>query len=163
MAIVRSSSAFNSPVELGLRALTLLAEAYPRSLDLQRLVILDYLLVHSGDLEGGPESLHPPSPLRAGEVSVRSGLIEDGLHLFATKGLVARVADSSGISYQAEELATAFLDALTSEYSGTLRDRAEWAVSAAGYISDVDAAALLERTIGRWKTEFVADETEVEL
>ena len=64
---MKSSSVFNSPVELGLRALMLLAESHPKPLDIQRLVILDYLLVHSGDLEGGPESLHPPSPLRAGE------------------------------------------------------------------------------------------------
>ncbi len=160
---MRPSSIFNSPVELGLRALMLLAESHPKPLDIHRLVILDYLLVHSGDIEGGPESLHPPSPLRAGEVSVRRGLIEDGLHLFATKGLVARVVDEGGISYAAEELAAVFLDAVTSNYGAALRSRAAWAVETAGDLPDSDAARLLERTIGRWKTEFVVDDTEDEL
>lgn len=160
---MKPSSLFNSPIELGLRALMLLAESHPKPLDIQRLVILDYLLVHSGDIEGGPESLHPPSPLRAGEVSVRRGLIEDGLHLFATKGLVTRVADEGGISYAAEELAAAFLDAVTSNYGAALRSRAAWAVEAAGALPDSDAATLLARTIGSWKTEFVVDETEDEL
>ena len=157
---MKSSSVFNSPIELGLRALMLLAESHPQPLDIQRLVILDYLLVHSGDIEGGPDSLHPPSPLRAGEVSVRRSLIEDGLHLFATKGLVARIADERGISYLAEELAAIFLDAFMSSYGAALRSRAAWAVDTAGTLSDRDASALLKKTIGKWKTEFVLDETE---
>ena len=160
---MKSSGVFNSPVELGLRALMLLAESYPKPLDLHRLVILDYLLVHSGDLEGGPPSLHPPSPLRAGEVSIRRGLLEDGLHLFATKGLVYRVVDESGICYTVQDLAAVFLDALSSNYSGILRNRARWAVDNAGSLSEDEATKLLEKTIGRWKTEFVVQDTEGEL
>jgi len=160
---MKTSLIFNSPVELGLRSLMLLAEAHPKTIDIQRLVILDYLLIHSGDIEGGPESLHPPSPLRAGEVSVRRALIEDGLHLFAIKGLVNRIADAGGISYAAEELAAVFLDAVKSNYGAALRSRAAWAVETAGTLSDGDATMLLERTIGKWKTEFVIDETEEEL
>ena len=135
----------------------LLAESFPRSLDVQRLVILDYLLVHSGDIDGGPNSVHPPSPLRAGEVSIRRGLIETGLHLFATKGLVRQVIDKSGMSYMAEDLAVAFLDALTSQQSKCLRQRANWAVALAGSLNDEQATRLLEKTIGRWKTEFVLE------
>jgi hypothetical protein len=36
---------FNNPVESALRSLVLLVEVYPATLDLQRLVFLDYLLV----------------------------------------------------------------------------------------------------------------------
>ncbi|MEY2487121.1 MAG: hypothetical protein QOH39_2769 [Verrucomicrobiota bacterium] len=160
MATVKASQLFNGPVEIGLRALMILAESHPGALDLQRLVILDYFSVHSADIDGGPPSLHPPGPLRAGEVSIRRGLLEDGLHLFATKGLVSRVVDVSGIRYRAEELAATFLDALSSDYANSLRDRAKWAVDTAGSLSDDEATALLDRTIGRWKTEFVFDEIE---
>ena len=71
------STVFNNPVESALRTLVLLVEAYPATLDLQKLVYLDYLLVHSADA-GGPESLHPPTPQRQGEVAVRRDLIEQG-------------------------------------------------------------------------------------
>lgn len=74
-----------------------------------------------------------------------------------------RVADEGGISYAAEELAAVFLDAVTSAYGAALRSRAAWAVETAGALPDSEAATLLERTIGKWKTEFVVDETEDEL
>ena len=61
---------FNSPLETGVRALTVLAESAPAALDLQRLVYFDYLVVHSADA-GGPRSLHPNTPLRNGELLVR--------------------------------------------------------------------------------------------
>jgi hypothetical protein len=105
---------FNGPVEVGLRSLVLLVEAFPDGLDLQRLVTLDYLIVHSGDVAAGPASLHPASPLRAGEVAVRRGLIESGLHLYTHRGLLHRTAGAEGITYFAEEAATAFLDAARS-------------------------------------------------
>lgn len=50
---------FNTPIESGLRLLFVLDEAKGEVFDLQRLVSYDYLLVHSGDVEGGPVSLHP--------------------------------------------------------------------------------------------------------
>ena len=147
---------FNGPLEVGLRSLLLLLEAHPRPIDLQRLVILDYLLVHSGDLPGGPPSLHPPSPLRAGEVSIRRELVQQGLHLLTSKGLVGRRVNDTGIHYVAEDLSPTLVDAFTSPYVHALRDRARWAVETAGAISDEAANALLDATIGRWRTEFVA-------
>lgn len=47
-------SPFNGPVEIGLRALCVLTTAFPAAYALQRLVIFDYFLVHSDDIEGGP-------------------------------------------------------------------------------------------------------------
>jgi hypothetical protein len=157
MARMKASRLFNGPVETGLRSLMLLAESFPTPLDIQRLVILDYLLVHSGDLDGGPTSIHPPSPLRAGEVSIRRGLLENGLHLFATKGLIRQMIDNSGIRFVAEDLAVTFLDALKSDQVKQLRNRANWAIELTGRLSDKDAMRLLEKTIGRWKTEFVLE------
>lgn len=149
---------FNGPVEIGMRAAMLLANAYPERLDLNRLVILDYIVVHSGDIPDGPPSLHPPTPLRAGEVSVRRGLLENGLHLLAMKGLVARHLDESGITYSAHSGITALLDALSSRYARAVRDRAEWAVQRLNRLTDSQVRELFEESIGRWKTEFVAEE-----
>lgn len=52
---------------------------------MQRLVEMDYLVVHSGDADG-PDSLHAPLPMRAGELLVRHGLIEKGLMLMMSRG-----------------------------------------------------------------------------
>jgi hypothetical protein len=127
---------FNGPVEVGLRSLVLLVEAFPEELDLQRLVTMDYLLVHSGDVVGGPQSLHPPSPLRAGEIAVRRGLIEKGLQLYLARGLVSQHLSNEGISYAADDSAAAFLDALSSTYVMQIRKRAEWLFDSLGLLNE---------------------------
>lgn len=151
---------FNGPVEVGLRSLVVLLEAYPERLDLQRLVIFDYLLVHSGDIAGGPISVHPPSPLRAGEVAIRRGLIEHGLNLYSCHGLIVRQLDKEGILYVAEEAAAIFIDAMSSGYVQELRDRAEWLFENFGMLSDHDLEAVLNESMGRWRTEFTFLEVE---
>lgn len=150
-------NAFNNPIELGVRALMLLCEAHPQSLDIQRLVILDYLIVHSGDIEEGPPSLHPPSPLRAGEVAIRGELIERGIHVLATKGLLSRVVNSDGISYVAEELAVAFLDAISSTHGEALRQRAGWAVRFCRSQTNHELSVLLASSVGAWSSEFLIE------
>src|SRR5437016_4881774 len=116
---------FNTPVESALRSLILLVESYPRPLDLQQIVYLDYLLVHSSDA-GGPESLHPPTPRRAGELVIRRDLIERGIYLLRARGLVERVFTNQGIGYRASDLAGGVIASLTTSYSGLLRQRARW-------------------------------------
>ena len=95
-----TTSVLNSPVEVGLRALVLLVEAFPHALDLQQLVTLDYFLVHSGDVENGPDSLHAPSPLRSGEVTVRRELLIKGLSIYELRGLVAQTPSAKGFGYR---------------------------------------------------------------
>lgn len=59
---------FNGPLEAGIRAVSILGAAYPQTYDLQRLVALDYLLVHTGDIDG-PDNLHPPTPMHTASCS----------------------------------------------------------------------------------------------
>ena len=96
-------------------------------------------------------------------VSIRRGLIEDSLHLLATKDLIGQIVDTIGLRYLPTELATTFLDALSSAYIVALRERAAWAVNIAGALSDDDANRLLEQSIGRWRTQFVVDQFAQEL
>src|SRR5664279_6023945 len=105
------TTAFNSPLETGIRSLAILAAAHPASYDLQRLVELDYLVVHSGDADG-PKSLHAPLPLRAGELLVRRSLVERGVLLVVSRHLATRSVSSDGIEYAASETAAPFFASL---------------------------------------------------
>jgi ABC-three component (ABC-3C) system Middle Component 2 len=144
---------FNSPIETGMRALILLAAAYPAQLDLQRLLEYDYMMVHTGDVEG-PPSIHPALPLRSGELLVRRQLIERGLMLMISRGLVSRHATQDGFMYQAEDDAGPFLDALTAEYLGDLKNRAEWVVDRFRDMSDLEIRFMLTRVYDQWSREF---------
>src|SRR5580704_5919276 len=144
---------FNSPIETGIRALILLAESYPQQLDLQRILEFDYIMVHTGDVDG-PPSIHPAVPLRSGELLVRRQLIERGILLMISRGLIDRVPTESGLSYQADDQAGPFLDGLSAEYLHDLKQRAAWVISTFGQMSDADIRDVLSSVYDQWTREF---------
>lgn len=136
-----------------MRSLAILVAAYPAAFDLQRLIEMDYLVVHSSDA-GGPESLHAPLPLRAGELLVRRGLIEKGLMLMMSRGLVQRLPTSEGISYMAGEGAAPFLASLSTEYAMRLKDRAAWAAAHFEGASTEEIRGITQSFFDRWTSQF---------
>jgi hypothetical protein len=144
---------FNSPIETGVRALILLAESYPNDLDLQRILEFDYIMVHTGDVDG-PPSIHPALPLRSGELLVRRQLIERGLMLMISRSLVSRHATEKGFTYLAEDNAGPFLDSLTAEYLTELKDRAAWVIERFRNMSDHNIRVMLAKVFDQWSREF---------
>lgn len=151
--MIKQPSPFNSALETGVRSLSILEAAYPIRLDLQRLIELDYLVVHSGDADG-PESLHAPLPLRAGELLVRRELIDKGLQLMMSRRLVERAAASTGIEYRASEGATPYLGSLTTPYMVELRARARWAIETFGNMSGDAIRRVTHRFFEQWSSQF---------
>jgi hypothetical protein len=145
---------FNSAVELGLRALCVLVETHPRSSDLQRLVLFDYLLVHSADVEGGPESLHPATPQRGTEVLVRRAILEPGLALYSRRGLICATAQAEGFVYTASDCGSAFLDTLRAEYVSMLRVRARWISGTFGELQTKEVQHYVNTELDRWGGQF---------
>lgn len=152
-----STTPFNSPVEAGLRALSILVAAHPDAYDLQRLLVFDYFVVHSADLKGGPVSLHPATPHRSGEILVRRYLVEQGLMLYMSRGLVERCLEPDGFRFVATEDAAPFLDSLTASYCHRLRTRANWVVSTFGPLEARELDAIVTENLGRWGAEFEFD------
>lgn len=144
---------FNGPLEAGIRAVSILGAAYPQSYDLQRMVAFDYLLVHTGDV-GGPQSLHPPSPMQSAELLVRRKLVENALLLMMTRDLVKRDITKNGIYYCAGDNAATFLSAFSSSYLHALKERASWLIDALGGHSDQEFRAVMRRFFDDWVEEF---------
>lgn len=153
----RSNSPFNSALETGLRTLSILVASYPRAHDLNRLVQYDYLTVHSADA-GGPPSLHPPLPLRSGELLVRRGLIERGALLMRSRGLLERRATEDGFMFYAEDMAGAFLRNIRAKYLKELFTRAEWVTKTFDGLTNEEVEATTKNLFRAWTTEFQAPE-----
>lgn len=136
-----------------MRSLAILLAAFPTAYDLQRLVEMDYLVVHSGDANG-PESLHAALPLRAGELLVRRGLVERGVNLMASRGLVHRNAGADGLTYSATENSNGFFSMLQSEYILLLKARAEWAVGLFGHHTGEEIRAITRTFFDGWNSQF---------
>ena len=146
-------SPFNSALETGVRTLAILIACYPKAHDLGRLVQYDYLTVHSADADG-PPSLHPPLPLRSGELLVRRGLIESGLRLMMSRALVRREPHTDGFLYAAEDSAAAFLDNVKSPYIVALRERADWVAATFKALQDDELDSVIRRLFQSWTIEF---------
>jgi hypothetical protein len=145
---------FNSPIEIGLRTLVILTESFPSAYPLQKLVYFDYMIVHSDDLPDGPAGLHPKTPHRGEELLVRRIVVQEGLTLYQSRGLIDRRFEKDGVFYGATERSAMFLDALTSSYTIGLRERAEWLVNTYGSQPQEQLEQLIRRNIGQWGAEF---------
>lgn len=142
-------------MESGLRSLTLLVAGYPFQHDLERLVIYDYLLVHSGDIENGPQSIHPNTPHRSGEILIKRPVIKSGLNNMIAKGLIAADYSEAGITYAATEMASPFLDSLQANYTREIVDIADWVVKVFSSYNIDDLKALVNGNLNIWGGEFV--------
>lgn len=148
---------FNTPIESGMRALFVLEAVSPRVCDLQRLVIYDYLLVHSDDVIGGPEALHPATPLRSGELLVRRTLVEHGLKLLVQKGLVSKTFTKAGICFAATKHAKPFLTYFKSTYATRCGDISKWIAERFQPMSDDELREFIHENLGRWGAEFMRE------
>jgi hypothetical protein len=146
--------AFNSPIECGLRSAVLLASSYPQRFDIQRLVQYDYLLVHSGDVEAGPPSIHPPTPNRSGELLVRRPLIEVGIKLMMSKSVIECEMSVKGVFYFAGDWALMFLDSLQANYTTDLKERAKWVIEHFARFSDAELTDFMRKQWSNWGAEF---------
>jgi hypothetical protein len=145
---------FNGAVEIGLRTLCILVAAFPVAQSVQRLTALDYFIVHSDDVPGGPEGLHPQTPYRSGEILARRGIVQEGVLLYESRGLIERQYTPDGLFYTATDRAAGFLDALSATYVDDLRDRATWAADALAVRDDADLAEFVRDHVGEWGAEF---------
>lgn len=153
-SFARRVSPFNSVLETGLRSLYILTADIEKTFDLQQLLAFDHLVVHTGDFEDAPESLHPANPSRNGELVIRRDIVERGLLLMESKILIKRLIGSDGFSYQAGEFALGLVENLKSPYMVKLRARSNWVVqqyaSSGGSLFD----EVFNQAFDRWATEF---------
>lgn len=147
----------NTAFESGIRSLVILTTCFPDRLGIRRIVVLDHLVVHTGDIDG-PPSLHPREHSRSAELLVRRGLVSAGLTLMGTRGLIVRSATPDGFRFQAGDEAGSFLDLLQSEYTVALKMRAEWLKAEIVSLSDQEIDDFVKDRIDRWDTEFQADQ-----
>ena len=145
-------SPFNSSFELGIRMVYMLSSVFPKGADLQKLILMDYAAIYSGDF-GGPDSLHTPVPFRSAELYSRRSAVQSGLYLMSTKRLVDVRLDEDGITYYAGDNSRALVDSVGSSYLLDLRERCEWVVSHYGSFETIELTNIFHDLGCRWEAE----------
>lgn len=151
---LHSDFIFNSALETGVRSICILVADLSNKFDIQQLLALDHIVVHTGDIENAPPSLHPNILQRSGELLVRRPLIEKGLVLMESKRLVQKVITPDGFYYCATELASVFIESLTNKYIKELSQRAQWAVTMYNDYGDMLFSEIFNSAFDRWRNEF---------
>lgn len=151
---ISNSMIFNSPIETGIRCICILNAGFSLRFDLNQMLAFDHIVVHSGDIDGGPPSLHPNVQQRNGELLVRRPIVQRGLDLMECKGLLDKSASEYGITYSASELTPAFIDSLTNEYVKALSERSKWAIEVFQDLGKDTFYEVFNAAFDRWTTEF---------
>jgi hypothetical protein len=160
MEAVNKIIPFNSPIEMGLRLLFLFKNTEKEGLDLQRLIYYNYLLVHTSDvsdLPGAPKSLHPNLPDRSGEILISRKIIESGVKLLLSKGLICIGYTKTGIKYKRNDETKPFLEYFESKYSKELDKNANWICQKFDKLQDEKLNDFMTKNLGKWGSEFSID------
>ncbi len=152
---------FNTPLEVALRLLFIFNKT-SKTLDLQRLIHYNYLLVHSSDIPDSPKSMHADLPQRSSEMSVNRPVVKKALTLLLLKDLIAVEYSNNGIHYIKNKNTELFTQYFESDYSKKLDHRANWLCSNFDKLTDEELTQLINSNMGKWGSEFSAiyDETD---
>ncbi|MGM0844997.1 MAG: ABC-three component system middle component 2 [Bacillota bacterium] len=153
----RNTYVFNTPMEVGLRALIILNELSPSLIDLNRLVIYDYLVTHSSDVDNNVESLHPLIPNRSGEIIIKRKVMQEGINLMYSKDLLEIVYTKDGLSYRANDLSKYFINYLDSAYAREVRGYSQWLNETFSHFSDKELEEYINKNIYKWGSEFTKE------
>jgi hypothetical protein len=156
MGEVRNQVIFNSPTESALRTLLIIDEV--KSLNIDKLIIFDYLCLNTEDFNG-PSSIHAPVPNRNVQILIRREVIKDGLKILVAKELVKVKAQKTGIFYAKSPLTTLFLSHMTSAYKTRLHERVKWVTENFGEWSETKLKKFVKENIEHWSSEITSDIT----
>lgn len=150
MTVKSEVKPFNSSIEIALRAMFILDAFTETQLSVQQIVHFDYLMIHSGDVDNGPSSIHPPVPNRTGEWLLRRELLETALGMLIQRELAVLVCAKDGIYFKASELTRPFIKHFSGDYSKLLQERATWLKVSFGSFSETDLASYMTKHIATW-------------
>jgi hypothetical protein len=146
---------FNSPLEISLRVLLTLALIGNKGLSIERLVVYDYLILNSGDVEGGPASLHPALPNRSSQLLIKRELIKKSLRILSSKELISVKYSKKGILYSPSKLSVPFMNYFESEYFLELKSRIEWVIENFSSKTEKSIDKYISSNLTKWGSEFV--------
>lgn len=147
---------FNTPIEVGFRALYILNAIEPASIDIERIAIYDYFLLNSKDiLISAPTSLHPAIPYRSLGFIIKPIILKKALILMISKGLIDVLYNHQGIEYRANELTKNFIQIQTNKYASLLLEHSKWVVNNFQDYSNQELSDLMKQNIKNGGQEFI--------
>ncbi|MGZ7444255.1 ABC-three component system middle component 2 [Paenibacillus sp. TH7-28] len=144
---------FNSPEEVGVRVLFILSLCEKR-MSSQRIMYYDYFILHLNDIDDMHSSLHPDNPNHSSEIAVKRNIVNKGLSLIISKGLIDVKYMKTGVYYQKNSLTDPFISLFSNGYVERLKKNIIVVNEKFSKFSDTQIYKYINKNIGSWTGEF---------
>jgi hypothetical protein len=151
--ITNKINIFNSPEEVGTRILFILSLC-SKKMSSQRIMYYDYFVLHLADIDNTYISLHPDNPNHSSEIAVRRNIVNKGLVLMTSKGLLDIKYTKNGIYYQKNNLTEHFINLFSNGYVEHLKKNITVVIEKFSTYSDAQIYRYINKSIGTWTGEF---------
>ncbi|WP_273320570.1 ABC-three component system middle component 2 [Vallitalea guaymasensis] len=150
---MKKNRLFNTEIETSIRLLTVISQI-DGCVDLQKLIYMDFLILHYGNIDKKSVSLHPANPYHVTEIFSRRELIKSSVSILLKKGLIDLHMSDKGIEYSRNGLSNPFLKLFDSDYFLELKENVEIVVSNYGNYTTTDLTNFIKNNIYTWEDEF---------
>ncbi len=150
----RDSSLFNTPLEISLRCMFLLSKFHSEKLSIDKLIYLDYFIVHSSDVIKKSKSLHPKYPFRSTEIVVKREVLNKALILLISKELIKVGFSDIGIDYQISDIGMKVLQYFESPYAKLIKEMSELVYNNFKDYTEQQLLDVINSNIEKWGSEF---------
>ncbi|MEG0774398.1 ABC-three component system middle component 2 [Clostridium sp.] len=147
---------YNTPIEIGIRILLILKRC-ESAMELNSIIIYDYLMLHISDFDKKYQSLHPANPYHATELLAKRKVVQNAINLLIKKGLVNIVCSEDGIRYKDSEIGNIFLSYFESDYYFKLCSNADIVIKRFEDFNEVELNKFINNSIHNWKNENETD------
>ena len=153
---MKENNIYNTPVEIALRLLMIIVKN-KKEIDIDKLIIVDYLSLHGSLVNDELISIHPDNPFHGLEVYSKINVVKQGIELLISKGLIDVRFNCTGIEYTSNAISEYFLSYIDSEYYLELEKNIEVVTKIFKNYSSDDIRRYLYDNIELWNSSSVSD------
>lgn len=140
---------YNTPIEIGVRLLMIIVKN-KIEIDFDKLLILDYLSLHSNVINNEFKSLHPDNPFHGLEVYSKMNISKSAINLLVSKGLIDVKFTSKGIVYSSNSISEYFLSFFECDYYKELEESIEKIIDNFNSYNSDELQEYIFKNIDKW-------------
>ena len=107
---------FNTPFEIGLRAMLILATTRSRGMTIDRITAYDFMTIYGSDFGVSEKNLHGINHFSFSELTSRRAVCSEGVKSFVLDGLIAVKWGKGGFTYSLSSYGKQYIKKLDSDY-----------------------------------------------
>ena len=137
---------FNTPFEIGLRAMLILYVLSPSKISITRTISYDFITIYGNDFGVSKNNLHGENHFNFSELSCRKADFSKALKLFVLYGLIAITPSTKGMTYSLTPTGKTYVESLESNYKVQYIEILNKVKITYGGLSDTEITNLINNT-----------------